>query len=471
MHTPAHRFVDNAAMPNNAFHLSRWFAIVGLISISLLTVVSAVLLSRFLTDRMLHQEGVLTMEFIHSLVMVENSADYFRLAKTGSAEVASTFHHVGKMPDVLRASAHSLDHHVIWSSDPSIVGMQFKDNPELDRALAGELVVHEDFEDHHTHKTEHASLSQDIGYFVEIYFPVRDSKGQVVGAIELYKSPHALFEAIRTGEQAIWVAALLGGLFLYSTLFWLVRRADNLIRHQQEQLVQSETLAAVGEMGSAVAHGIRNPLATIRSSAELSLETADSIGREAANDIIAEVDRLEGWVRELLSYVRPVGDQLSAVSIGPLLQEQQASFERDARRRHFSVQLDVADDVGAVEADAPLLTQVLVSLIANAFEAMAQKQQGSQVVLGARKKDKRVEIWVEDDGPGIPPAQQSRIFKPFYTTKPKGLGVGLPLAKRVIRRFGGDIEVLSSAGHGTRVVLTLKAVNTSPLSSAMPRQL
>lgn len=451
-------------MSTNAFRLSRWFAIVGLVSISLLTVVSGLSLSRFLTDRMLRQEGVLTMEFIHSLVMVENSAGFFRLGKVGSPEVASTFNHVGNMPDVLRASAHSLDHHVIWSSDPSIVGRQFIDNPELERALAGELVVHEDFEEHHTHKTEHASLSEDIGYFVEIYFPVRDTKGRVVGAIELYKSPHALFEAIRTGEQAIWLAALLGGVFLYSALFWLVRRADNLIRHQQEQLVQSETLAAVGEMGSAVAHGIRNPLATIRSSAELSLETADSIGREAASDIIAEVDRLEGWVRELLSYARPVGDNLSTVAVAPLLQEQQAGFERDARRRNFEVRLDVpqdaADNVVAVVADAPMLAQVLASLIANAFEAMAQKDQGGQVVLGVRKKDKHVTIWVEDDGPGMTPEQLARVFKPFYTTKPKGLGVGLPLAKRIVKRFGGDIEVISSVGKGTRVLLTLNTADS-----------
>lgn len=447
----------DAPMPDQAFRLSRWFALVGLISIGLLSVAAALSLSRFLTERMLRQEAVLTMEFIHSLVLVENASTYFRDGRTGAPEVASTFNHVGNMPDVLRASAHSIDRRVIWSSDKAIVGRQFPDNPELDRALAGELVVHEAFEDHHAEKSEHASLKPNIGFFVEIYFPVRDADGGIVGAIELYKTPRALFEAIRSGERAVWVGALAGGLFLYLTLFWLVRHADALIRHQQEQLVQSETLAAVGEMGSAVAHGIRNPLASIRSSAELSLETADAFGREAAGDIIAEVDRLEGWVRELLSYARPVADKPGAVPVAPLVAEQVAGFSRGASRQNVTLSAQVAPDVGAVAADPLLLGQVLSSLIANAFEALEQARRAGRIEIGAARGDNSVQLWVQDDGPGMSAEQLARVFKPFYTTKSKGLGVGLPLARRIVERFGGSIRISSQPGRGTRVELTLRS--------------
>lgn len=445
-------------MSDKPFRLTRRFAFVGLVSIGLMSVIVALSLSRFLTERMLRQEAVLTMEFIHSLVLVENASLYFREGRPGAPEVASTFNHVANMPDVLRASAHSADYRVIWSSDKAIVGRQFPDNPELERALAGELVVHEAFEDHHADKAEHASLKQDIGYFVEIYFPVRDAGGQIVGAVEIYKTPRALFEAIRAGERAAWIGALLGGLFLYLALFWLVRRADALIRHQQDQLVQSETLAAVGEMGSAVAHGIRNPLASIRSSAELSLETADAFGREAATDIIAEVDRLEGWVRELLSYARPVAEKPTAVAIAELVSAQLASFGRGAHRQNVVLQSDVAPDVGAVEADPLLLGQVLSSLIANAFEALDQGQRGGRIEVGATRTASRVCLWVQDDGPGMAADQLARVFKPFYTTKPKGLGVGLPLARRIVERFGGRIDVSSRPGKGTRVELSLRAI-------------
>jgi signal transduction histidine kinase len=88
---------------------------------------------------------------------------------------------------------------------------------------------------------------------------------------------------------------------------------------------------------------------------------------------------------------------------------------------------------------------------------MQQKGQGNHVVLGARQKDKRVLVWVEDDGPGMTPDQLDRVFKPFYTTKPKGLGVGLSLAKRIIERFGGEIAVFSTAGKGAIVEISLIA--------------
>lgn len=444
-------------MENKPFRLSRWFALTGLVSIALLSVVAALALTRLLTDRMQRQEGVLTMEFIHSLVLEDAASEYFRYGKPGVPQVASTFNHVGSMPDVIRASAHSLDRRVIWSSDKSIVGKVFPDNPELDRALSGELVVHDEFEDHPKNvKSEHASLGSNVGYFVEIYFPVRDKAGQVVGAVEVYKKPMALFEAIRTGKRVIWTGAILGGLFLYAALFGLVRRADKVMLNQQERLVQNETLAAVGEMGSAVAHGIRNPLASIRSSAELTLESSDPSAGEASRDIIAEVDRLEGWVRDLLSYARPVAGSTAMVQVAPMIREQLTNFEREAARRHIRLETDVDTQVGAVSADPLLLSQVVGSLLANAFEALEQAgRDGGRVELGAARQDRIIRLWVEDDGPGMTPEQLTRVFKPFYTTKPKGLGVGLPLAKRIVERLGGGIHVSSSPGRGARVELSL----------------
>jgi signal transduction histidine kinase len=84
-------------------------------------------------------------------------------------------------------------------------------------------------------------------------------------------------------------------------------------------------------------------------------------------------------------------------------------------------------------------------------------QQGSRVVLGATRKDKWLRLWVADDGPGMTPEQLARVFKPFYTTKAKGLGVGLPLARRIVERFGGEIQMTSAPGRGARVEIRLRA--------------
>ena len=447
-------------MPRPPFNLTRWFALLGLVTIATLSVASALLLSRYLTDRMLRQEAVLTMEFINSVVMVDNATEYFRKGHSASSEVAATFNHVAKMPDVIRASAHNLERRVVWSSDKAIVGRQYFDNPELVEALAGELVVLGNVTDEHSsgEKSEHASLDRELGYFVEIYFPVRDAAGRIVGAVELYKKPRALYEAIHTGRQAIWAGAVLGGLFLYGALFWLTRRADNLIQAQQERLVQSETLSAMGEMSSAVAHGIRNPLASIRSSAELALEFASADAAEPARDIIAEVDRMENWVRELLSYARPEAIQTYQVDLAEMVTHILADFERDTARRGIVTEFKLADNLPQVKGDHLLLGQVISSLISNSIEAMVV---GGHISLSAERVKDRVLLRVRDNGPGVSSDQMPRVFKPFFTTKPKGLGVGLAQAKRIIERFGGDIQLFSEPGSGVTVEVRLRIAEGS----------
>jgi signal transduction histidine kinase len=356
------------------------------------------------------------------------------------------------MPDVLRANLHSRERVILWSSDRGLIGRQFLDNAELEEALRGTLVVHgEEYV-----KIEHGNLGRTTQGFIEIYSPVRDeARGEVVGVVELYKTPSALFEAIQTGRRAIWIGAALAGIFLYLALFWMVRRADNLIRVQRERLVQSETLAAVGEMSSAVAHGIRNPLANIRSSAELSLGGGAELWREAAQDVVSEVDRLESWVRDLLSYSQPLAGKLEPIQVGPLVQASLQSFERDRERRGIRASARVDQRLPPVTADPLMLGQVFNSLIANAVEAV--DRDGRIAVTVQREGERQLRVSIQDSGPGMSRAQLASAFKPFYTTKARGLGVGLPLAKRIVERFGGSIAMASEPGKGTTVDVLLPA--------------
>ncbi len=439
------------------FNLSRWFAAVGFLSIAALSLASGALLTRFLTERMLHQEAVLTMELVQRVVLAEGAAGYFRDPEGAGPELEADLTRVATMPDVLRATAHDARGQVIWSNDHAIVGRRFSDNRELEQALAGRLVVHGDRLHSEGSKAEYATLDERVGYFVEIYLPVRDSAGAVVGALELYKTPRALFAALQAAERVVWSGAVAGGIFLYLALFWLARRADRVIRAQQERLVESETLAAVGEVGSAVAHGIRNPLAAIRSSAELAQETEDPAAREAARDIIAEVDRLESWVRDLLSYSRPAAAMATAVDLTAIVRASLGAFDRESARGVTTV-AELQPGLPAVRGDPLLLTQVLGSLLANAYEAVAA---GGRVSVRTRQASPNVLFQVSDDGPGMSEQQLARIFRPFYTTKAKGLGAGLPLARRIIERFGGAISVSSAPGRGTTVEVRLPAAGSA----------
>jgi signal transduction histidine kinase len=442
------------------FNLSRWFAIVALLSIAAISMAMVFLLSRFVTDRMLWQEGELTTEFVQSVVLAEKSLlAYFANPDSTDPDAAGlkeALGHIGNMPDVLRANVYDTSRHIIWSTDRGLVGRHFAANAELEEALSGMFVVRGS--EHDTDlKAEHQDLVRRANFFVEIYVPVRDEGGErVIGAIELYKNPQGLFKALQSLRAYIALGAALAGGFLYLALFGLVRRADLLIREQQRLLVEGETLAVVGEMSSAVAHGIRNPLASIRSSAELVLETDPETGREAAADIIAESDRLEAWIRELLSYSRPLDQKPDAVRLGPLIERSVDEFGRELQRRGIAVAVDLPGDLPAVRGDPLLLGQVIHSLVANAIEAIQQNgrlELACEQALGRR----RVQLSIRDNGPGMTAEQLARVGKPFYTTKAKGLGVGLALARRVIERFGGSIEIDSAPGKGTVVRVVMRA--------------
>jgi signal transduction histidine kinase len=439
-------------MRANPFNLSRWFGVVALVSIAAISVVSGWLLSGFLTERMLQQEARLTQEVIDSVVDVEQAAGYFTGVVVQNGEYKDFVAHIAALPDVLRANLYSRERRVIWSSDPALIGRHFAENDELEDALSGKVVAHGG----ERAKSEHEALDPRYRYFFEIYTPVRvPGTSEVVGVVELYKTPQALFEAIGAGKRAIWISAALGGLFLYATLFWLVRRADNTIRAQRERLVQSETFAAIGEMSSAVAHGIRNPLASIRSSAELALDSRPSDWRDEARDIVEQVDRLESWIRRLLSYSQPLGGKAEPVQVGTLVQASLAGFERELERRQIRTTVDIDGRLPPVAADALMLEHVFTSLIANAMEAI--ERDGAIGVAVRRDGERGLLVSVRDSGPGMTPKEVQGAFKPFHTSKPKGIGIGLPLARRIVQRFGGSIALASTPGAGTTVDVLLPA--------------
>ena len=439
-----------------SFDLSRWFAVVGLVSIATISGISGWALSRFVSQEMLQQEGELTHQFVQTLVLTEPSLlAYFETGSPLDARALElALSHISRMTDVLRANAYNRERRVLWSSDPSLTGRQFVENDELDEALGGKLVVHTDaHEEHGSNKAEHHNLQKRADLFVEIYVPVRDARGaKVIGAIEFYKNPQTLFHALERLKSYIAFGAALAGGFLYLALAGLVRRADLLMRAQERRLVDSETLAVIGEMSSAVAHGIRNPLASIRSSGEL-IQVADlDDAREAGGDIVAESDRLEAWVRELLSFSRPLDAAPEPVQVRPLVERCLEEFSRELDRRRITNATELADTIPEVRGDALLLGQVLHSLVANALEAI--NKDGTLSLRGGPVADGReVLLAVGDDGPGMDAEQLAQVGKPFYTTKTRGLGVGLSQVRRIIERYGGRMEIDSAPGEGTEVRL------------------
>jgi two-component system, NtrC family, sensor histidine kinase HydH len=451
---------------SSGFRLTRWFGGVALVAITAIAASSGWLLSWFVTHRMLSQEGALTRDFVQSLVMVEKPLQAYFAQPSAKAPdaVEQSFEHFARMPDVLRANVYDRQRTVMWSSDPQLVGRRFGPNQELDEALQGQIVVEKKTDDERRNgKAEYVSLAQPSDLFIEIYVPVHDVRTQeVVGAIELYKNPRALMHSLTQLRHYIAVGAAGFGLLLFLSLFGLVRRADRVIQAQHQRLLDNETFAVVGEMSSVVAHGIRNPLAAIRSSAELILDGVrepesphEPATAEAARDIVEQSDRLGAWVRELLSYTRPADTEVRPLSLAPLVRSCLQEFHRELERRRVHASEELDDDLPPVQADALAVGQVLRSVLTNALDAVAD---GGQIrVFAVRQRNAGLlTLRVEDNGPGMSKPARARAGSPFFTTKPHGMGVGLALARRVLERNGGQLQIDSETGRGTRVSISLR---------------
>jgi len=413
---------------------------------------SAAFLSRMTAERTIRHDANEVMQFIQSFTPAPLAQEWF--AATGerardATAIAPFLERVAAMPDVIHVNVYDARRSVRWSTKPEMIGKVLPVNHELDEAFAGELAVESSLlEDRNYLKPEHVYLRGEEDRFVETYVPIWSLQhSEVVGVIEIYRSPTALLEMTRDLIEAVWASAAIGGLFLFAALYWLARRADRLIGAQQRALVESETLATVGEMSTAVAHSIRNPLASIRSSAELARELEGDAMRSAAGDIISQVDRIAAWITQLLVYAQPGAPKVGRVELLPLVREVVQDFSRELAKRSIRVNVDAESPAPGVLGDRALLAQVLNTLLSNAMEAMPD---GGDIDIDLRSAEGgKVQLRVRDSGEGIPPEQLQRIFVPYRSTKKSGLGVGLPLVRRVLSRLGGTVEVESTPGLGT----------------------
>ncbi len=230
------------------------------------------------------------------------------------------------------------------------------------------------------------------------------------------------------------------------------------LERTQAQLIQSEKLASIGEMSAAVAHGLRNPLASLRAVAQLIHKHPESPdAREHLAGIIDEVDRLERRISHLLAFSRPSPFHPILEDIRGLVSGLLPGFVEHARGRSAELMTDLPASLPEVRVDPIQLEQVLVELISNALDAVPP---GGRVTVAARPApdaDGGVVIEVADNGRGIPDEVLPQVCDPFFTTRQEGTGLGLAIARRYVEQNAGRLDIRSQVGHGTSATVWLPA--------------
>ena len=240
-------------------------------------------------------------------------------------------------------------------------------------------------------------------------------------------------------------------------------------RRIEEQLRQSEKLAALGELVAGVAHELNNPLAGISAFAQLLMEDPlNDEQQESVRLIKREADRAVGVIRDLLLFSRKTGPTQTLVDINEMVELTLRLRGYGLRSAGIDVRVELDPTVPRVAGDSQRLQQVLLNLIINAEYALQRADVKRLVVRSERTRD-GVALLVQDSGPGIDEETRQRMFEPFFTTKPagEGTGLGLSVSYGIVRAHGGFISVESAAELGTRFRVELpQAREQSSLASA-----
>jgi PAS domain S-box-containing protein len=239
---------------------------------------------------------------------------------------------------------------------------------------------------------------------------------------------------------------------------YIAIRADITARKAaEERLAQQAALARLGQMAAVVAHEVKNPLAGIKGAIQvlMSRRPAGDTETPVMRDIIARIDSLDDLIQDLMLYARPKPPRLSPVNLRHLVDEAVTMLRRDPTGSVLNIHVE--GDVGEIVVDRDLIRATILNLLLNAAQAMSGK---GDVHIGIAAHDGQWQVEVRDSGPGIPLDIRDQVLEPFFTTKARGGGLGLPIAKRVAELHGGTLTLMFPADGGTLV--SVQAPKTPP---------
>jgi signal transduction histidine kinase len=236
-------------------------------------------------------------------------------------------------------------------------------------------------------------------------------------------------------------------------------------RLYRTQMSRAEHLATLGELAAGLAHEIRNPLSGIAGVIEIIGRDLPegSPGREVLKEVQHEVLHIKRILSELLDYARPKAPEIKPADLNSTAEYAVNLARQQALSRPIEIILEEEPELPPVEHDPAQMQQVLLNLLLNALQAI---DGAGRIRVQVLSHDNQALVSVTDTGRGIAPEHLASIFRPFFTTKGQGTGLGLSLARRVIEDHAGKIEVTSQAGQGTQFLIWLPFRHPGPSASA-----
>jgi two-component system, NtrC family, sensor kinase len=231
------------------------------------------------------------------------------------------------------------------------------------------------------------------------------------------------------------------------------------LEESQAQVLHQEKMAAFGLLAAGIAHEVGNPLTSISTLVQM-LETRDldEYTRTRLAQVGGQLARIQTILRELVNFSRPASSQHGTASVGDIVREALdiAKYYKGGKNRR--IRIDVPDDLPPVFGVRDQLVQVVFNLVLNAIDATGK---GGEIVVSAATEGDRLVLAVRDDGAGIPDELRDRLFRPYFTTKKHGTGLGLFVIRKIVEEHGGTVAVASEPGRGSAFRVELPCTKPS----------
>jgi two-component system, NtrC family, sensor histidine kinase HydH len=348
---------------------------------------------------------------------------------------------------------------IVYSTDPSLIRKRTEKTEGYLKALKGEMSVQLISDGNNLWGLGTGILGGQKK--VKTYIPLIGEEMIIQGIVELVLDMSQQYNSIIKRQYTNFGVFALILVVIFVSMLLIVRKAEKIIesraveqRRLVEQLNLAERLAALGEMVAGVSHEIKNPLGIIQSTSELlnNMPNASATHKKLSGVISEEAIRLNRIVTEFLDFARPHKLNIREFDLKEVISKNIEFLMPEIEIKGISVENNLDGRSYMIEADQDLLHRVMMNLIINAIQAISG---AGRIVFNIAEEKGRYNIEIKDTGSGISEENMKKIFNPFFTTKQKGSGLGLPIVRKIIEGHGGQIDIESTEGNGTSVMIRL----------------